>query len=186
MQTIPTAFHNRASAYCMALLYYIAESGVLCVFSIHCNSHIRQFVEINADETPRAVVVRIWRNEMKVSLVIKQEIKLFTTSLAVNKRTLPCISRSKHNMAKSVGETYNFPKEEENILELWKKIDAFKTSLKLSQGKQRFVISITKQFSKYAEMDHAKYCGQDSTNNACELAWYYNSSAECAFNMDKY
>ena len=40
-------------------------------------------------------------------------------------------------MAKTVGENYNFPKEEEKILELWKKIDAFKTSLKLSEGKPR-------------------------------------------------
>ena len=42
-----------------------------------------------------------------------------------------------HIMAKSVGENYNFPKEEEEILELWKKIDAFKTSLKQSEGKPR-------------------------------------------------
>ena len=41
------------------------------------------------------------------------------------------------SMAKSVGENYNFPKEEENILEFWKRIDAFKTSLKLSEGKER-------------------------------------------------
>jgi len=42
-------------------------------------------------------------------------------------------------MAKTVGENYNFPKEEEKILELWKKIDAFKTSLKLSEGKPRYM-----------------------------------------------
>eukprot|EP00795_Rhopilema_esculentum_P000564 gene564-10252_t len=41
-------------------------------------------------------------------------------------------------MAKSVGDTHNFPKEEEEILELWKKLDAFKTSLKQSEGKPRF------------------------------------------------
>lgn len=40
-------------------------------------------------------------------------------------------------MAKNVGESYNFPKEEEKILALWKDIDAFKTSLKLSEGKPR-------------------------------------------------
>ena len=40
-------------------------------------------------------------------------------------------------MAKSVGENYNFPKEEEEILKLWNKIDAFKTSLKQSEGKPR-------------------------------------------------
>lgn len=107
-------------------------------------------MEIDADETPRAIVVRKWRNEMKVSVVIKQEIQLFTSTLAVKKRTLPCFSRAQHyNMAKSVGETYNFPKEEENILELWKKIDAFKTSLKLSEGKPRFVISVAKQQSTF-------------------------------------
>merc|ERR1712013_134792 len=43
------------------------------------------------------------------------------------------------SMAKSVGENYNFPKEEENILEFWKRIDAFKTSLKLSEGKERYM-----------------------------------------------
>eukprot|EP00111_Clytia_hemisphaerica_P015991 TCONS_00047295-protein len=42
------------------------------------------------------------------------------------------------NMAKNIGESYNFPKEEENILELWKDIDAFRTSLKLSEGKPRY------------------------------------------------
>jgi len=42
-------------------------------------------------------------------------------------------------MAKSVGESYNFPKEEEKILELWKRIDAFKTSLRLSEGKPSYM-----------------------------------------------
>ena len=42
------------------------------------------------------------------------------------------------DMAKSVGESYNFPKEEEHILELWKKLDAFKTSVKQSEGKPRY------------------------------------------------
>ena len=41
-------------------------------------------------------------------------------------------------MAKSVGEHHNFPKEEEGIIELWKKLDAFKTSLKQSEGKPRY------------------------------------------------
>ena len=41
-------------------------------------------------------------------------------------------------MAKSVGEHHNFPKEEEDILELWKKLDAFKNSLKQSEGKPRY------------------------------------------------
>jgi len=48
------------------------------------------------------------------------------------------INNNNTNMAKAVGESYNFPKEEEKILELWKRIDAFKTSLKLSEGKPRY------------------------------------------------
>lgn len=32
----------------------------------------------------------------------------------------------------------NLPKNEEAILRLWKKLDAFKTSLKLSEGKKEF------------------------------------------------
>ena len=40
-------------------------------------------------------------------------------------------------MTNQPGETHNFPKEEEKILEYWKKVDAFKTSLKLSKGKPR-------------------------------------------------
>lgn len=42
------------------------------------------------------------------------------------------------DMAKSVGESHNFPKEEEHILEMWKKLDAFKTSVKQSEGKPRY------------------------------------------------
>lgn len=41
-------------------------------------------------------------------------------------------------MAIPVPEHHNFPLEEEKILELWKKIDAFKTSLKLSKGRPRY------------------------------------------------
>lgn len=44
-------------------------------------------------------------------------------------------------MAKSVGESHNFPKEEESILELWKKLDAFKNSLKQSEGKPRLLLN---------------------------------------------
>ncbi len=43
-------------------------------------------------------------------------------------------------MAKSVGESHNFPKEEERIIELWNKLDAFKTSLKQSEGKPKYVV----------------------------------------------
>ena len=38
----------------------------------------------------------------------------------------------------SVTDKIEFPKEEEAILEYWKKIDAFKTSLKLSEGKPEY------------------------------------------------
>ncbi|XP_033647297.1 isoleucine--tRNA ligase, cytoplasmic-like [Asterias rubens] len=37
-----------------------------------------------------------------------------------------------------VPDVINFPKEEEKILELWKKLDAFQTSLKQSKGKPRY------------------------------------------------
>ena len=40
-------------------------------------------------------------------------------------------------MVETVPENIDFVKEEEKILELWKSIDAFKTSLKLSKGKPR-------------------------------------------------
>lgn len=36
-----------------------------------------------------------------------------------------------------IPESINFPKEEENILELWKNIDAFKNCLRRSKGKPR-------------------------------------------------
>lgn len=51
----------------------------------------------------------------------------------------------KKDMAKNVGESYNFPKEEEKILDLWKNIDAFKTSLKLSEGKPRYKLATINQ-----------------------------------------
>lgn len=41
-------------------------------------------------------------------------------------------------MAQPVPESINFPQEEENILKLWKKIDAFQTCLKQSKGKEKF------------------------------------------------
>ena len=37
-----------------------------------------------------------------------------------------------------VSAQFNFPKEEEKIIALWKEIDAFQTSLKLSEGKPEF------------------------------------------------
>jgi isoleucyl-tRNA synthetase len=41
-------------------------------------------------------------------------------------------------MSKTVSESHNFPVEEENIIKFWKSIDAFKTSLKLSEGRPRY------------------------------------------------
>ncbi|EDO38650.1 predicted protein [Nematostella vectensis] len=41
-------------------------------------------------------------------------------------------------MASAVSEQHNFPKEEEKILELWKKLDAFKSSLRQSEGRPRY------------------------------------------------
>ena len=40
-------------------------------------------------------------------------------------------------MIKAVPEKFNFPQEEEKIIEFWKEIDAFQTSLKQSKGKPR-------------------------------------------------
>lgn len=38
----------------------------------------------------------------------------------------------------AVGDKINFPEEEEKILLLWGAIDAFQTSLKLSEGRPEF------------------------------------------------
>lgn len=42
-------------------------------------------------------------------------------------------------MVTPVPEHINFPKEEENVIELWNKLDAFKSSVKQSEGKPRYV-----------------------------------------------
>lgn len=60
-----------------------------------------------------------------------------STSLIKRELTLSSLF-CQSKMSKNVGESHNFPKEETEILELWKKIDAFKTSLKLSEGKPRY------------------------------------------------
>ncbi|XP_067006975.2 isoleucine--tRNA ligase, cytoplasmic isoform X2 [Anabrus simplex] len=41
-------------------------------------------------------------------------------------------------MLQAVPETIDFPKEEEKIIELWKKLDVFQTCLKQSKGKPRY------------------------------------------------
>ncbi|XP_050676164.1 isoleucine--tRNA ligase, cytoplasmic [Leptidea sinapis] len=45
---------------------------------------------------------------------------------------------SQENLGIRVPESINFPSEETTILEFWKKIDAFQTSLKLSKNKPRY------------------------------------------------
>jgi isoleucyl-tRNA synthetase len=51
-------------------------------------------------------------------------------------RLLPS-SPAKHRLG-TVSASFNFPKEEEKVLAFWKEIDAFQTSLKLSEGKPEF------------------------------------------------
>ncbi|KAH7919323.1 hypothetical protein BV22DRAFT_1041026 [Leucogyrophana mollusca] len=45
------------------------------------------------------------------------------------------MSFAKHDISKP----FNFPKEEEKVLQYWREIDAFQTSLKLSEGKPEYV-----------------------------------------------
>ncbi|XP_023210883.1 isoleucine--tRNA ligase, cytoplasmic-like [Centruroides sculpturatus] len=45
---------------------------------------------------------------------------------------------TKREMVQPVPEYIEFPKEEEKVLQFWKDVDAFKTSLKLSKGRPRF------------------------------------------------
>ena len=43
-------------------------------------------------------------------------------------------------MVDAVQEKINFPKEEEKVLEFWKEINAFQTSLKQSKNKPRYIL----------------------------------------------
>ena len=45
-------------------------------------------------------------------------------------------------MAAGGTEYHDFPKEEEKILELWGKLDAFQSCLRQSKDRPRFVISL--------------------------------------------
>ena len=45
-------------------------------------------------------------------------------------------------MAAGGTEYHDFPKEEEKILELWDKLDAFQSCLRQSKDRPRFVISL--------------------------------------------
>ena len=58
-------------------------------------------------------------------------IRFFTFLVRFFAASYPTVSA----MAQPVPEHINFAKEEENILKLWKDLDAFHTSLKQSQGK---------------------------------------------------
>jgi hypothetical protein len=40
----------------------------------------------------------------------------------------------------SLPERVNFPQQEEEVLALWKRLDAFKTSLALSRGKPEYTV----------------------------------------------
>lgn len=37
-----------------------------------------------------------------------------------------------------VTSPFNFPKEEEKVIQFWREIDAFRTSLKLAEGRPKF------------------------------------------------
>ena len=76
-------------------------------------------------------ILRIFRGARHLTPCSKQPVYFLHSRPAADKSDAD-------SMAKSVAESYNFPKEEENILELWKKLDAFKTSLKQSEGKPRY------------------------------------------------
>ena len=52
-------------------------------------------------------------------------------------------------MAAASTEHYNFPKEEEKILELWKKLDAFKSSLQQSKDRPRLVLQYFLYFALF-------------------------------------
>lgn len=96
-----------------------------------------------------------WRNIARASVNYNGGMRSVTTLRTGNYKNIHILSclRTLHRrnfftcssfltteeMAKSVGESYNFPKEEEKVLELWKRIDAFRTALKLSEGKPRYI-----------------------------------------------
>lgn len=50
--------------------------------------------------------------------------------------TVPCVEFTSSHVA--VGAPFNFPKEEEKVILFWREIDAFRTSLKLSEGRPEF------------------------------------------------
>jgi hypothetical protein len=67
-------------------------------------------------------------------------------------------------MVQPVPEKIDFPKEEEIILELWKKLDAFQTCLKQSKGKPRFCIDFC-AWSNSIELNCSHFSGTPSTTD---------------------
>jgi len=50
------------------------------------------------------------------------------------------VAPSAFRPAMSLPERVNFPQQEEEVLALWKRLDAFKTSLELSRGKPEYTV----------------------------------------------
>ena len=51
---------------------------------------------------------------------------------------VPLITSSELRQSSAVSAQFNFAKEEEKVIAYWREIDAFQTSLKLSEGKPNF------------------------------------------------
>ena len=58
-------------------------------------------------------------------------------------KVLPCTSGDTVKSVMSAGgaDCHDFPKEEEKILELWEKLDAFQSCLRQSKDKPRFALN---------------------------------------------
>ena len=74
----------------------------------------------------------------------KKGFQLLNTQKFIASKSLLCRTCSyfdqtlKPDMATGGTEYHDFPKEEEKILELWKKLDAFKACLRQSKDRPRF------------------------------------------------
>lgn len=67
------------------------------------------------------------------------------------------------SMAAGAAEHHDFPKEEENILKLWEKLDAFQSCLRQSKDRPRFEIF---NFTSYqrSELSFGKFCRMNFIN----------------------
>lgn len=54
------------------------------------------------------------------------------------KKAAPAAGGAAAAAAPPRGEQFSFPKTEEKIMQFWTEIDAFQTSLKMSEGKKEF------------------------------------------------